>query len=100
MFVSVLPYGRTVTESLLRSDREASLNSLDFQEAVSPKRELFLNSSLCLVLPFKRRSRWPRGLRHEPSSPARKLGSWVRIPLKEWMDVCVCVYSVFVLSCV
>jgi hypothetical protein len=36
--------------------------------------------------------------RHEPSSPARTLGSWVRMPLEEWMSVCV--YSVFVLSCV
>jgi hypothetical protein len=44
------------------------------------------------------RSQWPRGLRHELSSPARALGSWVRIPLKECM--CDCVSSVFVLSCV
>jgi hypothetical protein len=44
------------------------------------------------------RPQWPRGLRHEPSSPARILGSWVRTPFKEWMSVCV--YSVFVLSCV
>jgi hypothetical protein len=28
------------------------------------------------------RSQWPRGLRHELSSLVRKLGSWVRIPLK------------------
>jgi hypothetical protein len=40
----------------------------------------------------------PRGLRHELSSPAQTLGSWVRIPLKAWMSVCV--YSVFMLSCV
>jgi hypothetical protein len=32
------------------------------------------------------------------SSPAWTLGSWVRIPLEAWMFVCV--YSVFVLSCV
>jgi hypothetical protein len=32
-----------------------------------------------------------RGLRHELSSLARILGSWVRIPLKSWMSVCVCV---------
>jgi hypothetical protein len=38
---------------------------------------------------------WPRGLRHEPSSPARTLGSLVRIPLEVCMSVCV--YSVFVL---
>jgi hypothetical protein len=44
------------------------------------------------------RSQRPRGLRHELSSLARMLGSWVRIPLKAWMSVCV--YSVFVLSCV
>jgi hypothetical protein len=36
-----------------------------------------------------RRSKWPRSLRNEPSSPARTLGSWVRIPLKAWMSVCV-----------
>jgi hypothetical protein len=41
------------------------------------------------------RPQWPRGLRHELSSLARKLGSWVRIPLKAWMPVCA--YSVFVL---
>jgi hypothetical protein len=33
------------------------------------------------------RSDWPRGLRHEMSSLARTLGSWVRIPLKVWMSV-------------
>jgi hypothetical protein len=42
------------------------------------------------------RSQWPRGLRHELSSLTRTLGSWVRIPLKVWMSVCV--YSVFVLG--
>jgi hypothetical protein len=40
----------------------------------------------------------PRGLRHEPSSAARTLGSWARIPLKAWMSICV--YSMFVLFCV
>jgi hypothetical protein len=44
------------------------------------------------------RSQWPRGLRHELSSPPQTLGSCVRIPLEAWMSVCV--YSVFVLSCV
>jgi hypothetical protein len=43
------------------------------------------------------RSQGPRGLRHEMSSPAWTLGSWVRIPLEA--KVFVCVYSVFVLSC-
>jgi hypothetical protein len=33
------------------------------------------------------RSQWPRGLRHELSSLARKLGSCVRIPFKAWMSV-------------
>jgi hypothetical protein len=47
---------------------------------------------------IKCRSQWPRGLRHELSSLARTLGSWVRIPLEAWMSVCV--YSVFVLFCV
>jgi hypothetical protein len=37
------------------------------------------------------RSRWPRGLRHELSSLARTLRSWVLIPLKIWMSV-LCAY--------
>jgi hypothetical protein len=45
-----------------------------------------------------RRSQWPRGLRHELSSLARTLGSWVRIPPQAWMSVCV--YSVCVVLCV
>jgi hypothetical protein len=44
------------------------------------------------------RSQWPRGLKHEISSPARMLGSWVRIPLKAWMFVGIS--SVYLLSCV
>jgi hypothetical protein len=39
---------------------------------------------------------WPRGKTHEKPSPARKLGSWVRIPLKA--RIFVCVDSVFVLD--
>jgi hypothetical protein len=45
-----------------------------------------------------RRSQWPRGLRHELSSPAGTLWSWVRIPLEIWMSVGV--YSLFMLFCV
>jgi hypothetical protein len=45
---------------------------------------------------FPCRSQWPRGLRHEPSSPSRTLRSWVRIPLEAWISVCV----YFVLFCV
>jgi hypothetical protein len=41
------------------------------------------------------RSQWPRGLRHEMSSPARTLQSWVWIPLKA--SICISVSSVFVL---
>jgi hypothetical protein len=35
-----------------------------------------------------RRSQWPRGLRHELSTPGPTLRSWVRIPLEAWMFVC------------
>jgi hypothetical protein len=35
------------------------------------------------------RSQWPRCLRHELSSPAPTLRSWVRIQLEAWMFVCV-----------
>jgi hypothetical protein len=52
---------------------------------------------LCTTL-WRSRSQWPCGLGHEMSSPARTLGSWVWIPLETWMFVCV--YSVFVSSCV
>jgi hypothetical protein len=57
-------------------------------------RSLVFNCDICDF----GRSTWPRGLRHKLSSPARTLGSWVRIPLKAWMSVCI--YSVFVLLCV
>jgi hypothetical protein len=33
-------------------------------------------------------SQWPCGLKHELSSLARTLGSWVRIPLEVWMSSC------------
>jgi ABC-type xylose transport system permease subunit len=33
------------------------------------------------------RSQWPCGLRHELSSLARTLRSWVRIPLKAWVSI-------------
>jgi hypothetical protein len=39
-----------------------------------------------------------RGLRHEMSSPAQAVGSWVQTSVEAWMSVCVC--SAFVLSCV
>jgi hypothetical protein len=42
------------------------------------------------------RSQWPRGLRHELSSPAQTLRSWVRIPLEAWMSL----FILFVLPCV
>jgi hypothetical protein len=44
------------------------------------------------------RSQWPCGLRYELSSLARTLGSWVRIPLKA--SVSVCVYCVCDVLCV
>jgi hypothetical protein len=39
----------------------------------------------------------PRSLRHELSSPAQTLGSWVPIALQTWMSVCV--YSVCDVLC-
>jgi hypothetical protein len=40
------------------------------------------------VITYICRSRRWRGLRHEPSSPTRTLGSWVRISLEARMSVC------------
>jgi hypothetical protein len=48
------------------------------------------SSALAIKNSFKfcwRRSQWPRGLRHELSSPAPTL-SWVRILLEAWMFLC------------
>jgi hypothetical protein len=64
---------------------------------------VFLRSSflphilcLCTTTYHLRRSQCPRGGRHELFSPVWTLESWVRIPLKAWMSVCV--YSVFMFS--
>jgi hypothetical protein len=70
------------------------------------KRKLYFrflghHKELCQIQRYsgkQNRSQWPRSLRHEISSAARTLGSWVRIALKAWMLVCGS--SVFVLSCV
>jgi hypothetical protein len=59
---------------------------------------LLLSLGIFQVSTLKCRSQWAHWLRHELSSLARMLGSWVRIPLKVWMSVCA--YSVFVLFCV
>jgi hypothetical protein len=48
--------------------------------------------------PINLKTKWPRGLRPDPSLPSRTLGLWVRIPLEAYMFVYI--YSVFVLSCV
>jgi hypothetical protein len=60
--------------------------------------EISWDGFLYLTYIFHRRSQRPRGLRHELSSPAQTLKSWIRTSLKTRMSVCV--YSVFVLFCV
>jgi hypothetical protein len=67
------------------------LKSLVFDNTYNWMRRL--SEFICL-----RAYKYPRGLRHELSSLARKLGSWVRIPLKAWMSVCP--FILFVLFCV
>jgi hypothetical protein len=49
----------------------------------------FISSNFNICNNSERRSQWLRGLRHELSSIAQMLGSWVRIPLKAKMSVCV-----------
>jgi hypothetical protein len=61
-----------------------------YSEIVMALREL-------VTIRWLRRSRWPRGLRHELASPAHTLGSWVRIPVKAQMSMCV--YSVCAVLC-
>jgi hypothetical protein len=54
------------------------------------REQSYIQHWLGLIAPIT----WPRGLTHEHSSPARTLGSWIRIPLEAWMTVCVCVRSI------
>jgi hypothetical protein len=66
----------------------AKVHGITFQMTVTSK-------MTCIPIHWCR-SQWPRGLRHELSSLARILGSWVRISLGAWMSFCV--YSVFMLG--
>jgi hypothetical protein len=54
-----------------------------------------LTAEYCLLATQLGRSQWPRGIRHEPSSLARTLGSRVRIPRRD-MDVCMHLFGVCV----
>jgi hypothetical protein len=75
-----------------------------FVSKESRRSVLLRNSYILLISIFlfgrsdASRSQWPRGLRHELSSLARTLGSWVGIPFRACMSVRV--YSVIVLFCV
>jgi hypothetical protein len=51
--------------------------------------EKFSQFELLNVILSTRRSQWLRGPRHELSSLARTMGSWVRSPLEVWMSICV-----------
>jgi hypothetical protein len=52
-----------------------------------------------LKLGFPQANQWPRGLRHELTSLARTLGSWGRIPLREWMSVCAFILYLYCSVC-
>jgi hypothetical protein len=45
------------------------------------------------------RSQWTPGLTYEPSSPVRKLESWIRIPLRTWTSACAFIPSLCFLVC-
>jgi hypothetical protein len=64
----------------------------------SPYRDALFAEDIFCGLFYDGRSQWPRGVRHELFSLTQTLGSWVRIPLKARISVCV--YSAFVLLCV
>jgi hypothetical protein len=75
--------------------------SVDLKRGKAPsvrkQRGTYLNFEFITTDIADSRSQWPRGLRHELSSPAQTLGSWVRIPLEAWMSVCA--YSVCAVLC-
>jgi hypothetical protein len=81
-----IPHPKSLTEYLNRKRKGADGARKDGQKGVSRRKTEGHTKS------------WPRGLRHEMSSSTQTLGPWVQIPLKAWMSMCV--YSVFVLSCV
>jgi hypothetical protein len=62
-----------------QGERSLRLSRTERFLAVTEILRLLLNISRFLKW---RRSQWPRGLMREPSSLARTLGSWVRIPLE------------------
>jgi hypothetical protein len=80
------------------------LNSSDGEVAYAAGFALVLSAPMHVLFTFVlhitrlSRSQWPRGLRHELSSLAQPLGSWIRIPLEVWISVCI--HSVFVMFCV
>jgi hypothetical protein len=76
------------------------LYGLFFLQSEIPRASLNKPYKINIPVSPKCRSQWPRGLRHEPSSRARRLRSWVRIPLKTWMPVCVRLFCVCVVLCV
>jgi hypothetical protein len=89
-----------LADSFLLAFRNKILYAFLFTPCVlhAPLTSFFLTCSFYLITlseEYGCRSQCPRGLRHEKSSLAGTLGSWVRIPIKTWMSVCV--HFVFVL---
>jgi hypothetical protein len=84
----------TLQSSIFRYTFLSFVKAVCYVDEVAQDRVLLVSAALNTA---SRRSQWPRGLRHELSSLAHTLGSWVRIPIEAWMSMCV--YSVFVLSC-
>jgi hypothetical protein len=81
----------TATRARFCSVNEAALAYRAFLDNI---RSLYTRRSVSIG--SGRRSQWPRHQRHELSSPARKLGSWVLILLEALISVCI--YSLFILS--
>jgi hypothetical protein len=75
--------------SWVLKEKEATFSpetSVDFHGPAEPS---FPQGELIFSYCCESRSQWPRGLRHELSSPPPTLISWVRIPLEAWMFMCV-----------
>jgi hypothetical protein len=89
----LIPSFRLVNKPLTKQKLKHNENKT-CEDIMNPKQTVKSYLTILYVMMYGR-SEWPRGLRHEMSSPVRTLGSWVRIPLKAWISVCVC--SVFVL---
>jgi hypothetical protein len=84
---------QSINSEPFRINKYATYSFLVHENIITGKNNIFLYYMLDVS-----QSQWSCSLMYELTLSDQTLGLWVRITLKTWMFVCV--YSVFVLSCV